>query len=269
MQKLFEMKGYLTKYYAKYSKIVDKTIQFILALLTFTFINQNIGFSDIIANPIMTIVLSLICMLLPMSMIVVLATIVTIVQVLTVSVGMAIVFSILFVVLYAFYFRYASRKALILLLTPIAFMLRIPVVIPIVFGLVGTPICILPITAGTVIYYTIDYVKTNGSLFASVGDMDLLTQIGTYVQALFINREMWCVIIAFAVCLLLVYSVRRLSVDYAWEIAIIAGTLGNINVMAYGYIVMDIQLSYVSLIVGSIAAVLIAFIVKFFVVKVK
>lgn len=265
MQKLFEMKGYLTKYYAKYSKIVDKTIQFVLALLTFTYINQNIGFSDIIANPIMTIVLSLICMLLPMSMIVVLATIVTIVQVVTVSVGMTIVFLILFVVLYAFYFRFASGKALILLLTPIAFMFQIPVVIPIVFGLVGTPICILPITAGTVIYYTIDYIKTNGSLFTSVGDMDLLTQIGTYVQAIFSNREMWCVIIASAVCLLLVYSVRRLSVDYAWEIAIIAGTLGNINVMAYGYIVMDIQLSYVSLIVGSLVGILIALLLKFLV----
>ena len=265
MQKLFEMKGYLTKYYAKYSKIVDKTIQFVLALLTFIFINQNIGFSDIIANPIMTIVLSLICMLLPMPMIVVLATIVTIVQVVTVSVGMAIVFLILFVVLYAFYFRFAAGKALILLLTPIAFMFQIPVVIPIVFGLVGSPICILPITAGTVIYYTIDYVRTNGSLFTTVGDMDLLTQIGTYVQAIFANREMWCVIIAFAVCLLLVYSVRRLSVDYAWEIAIIAGTLGNINVMAYGYIVMDIQLSYVSLIVGSLVGIFIALLLKFLV----
>lgn len=268
MQKLFEMKGYLTKYYAKYSKIVDKTIQFVLALLTFIFINQNIGFSDIIANPIMTIVLSLICMLLPMPMIVVLATIVTIVQVVTVSVGMAIVFLILFVVLYAFYFRFAPGKALILLLTPIAFMFQIPVVIPIVFGLVGSPICILPITAGTVIYYTMDFVKTNGSLFTSVGDMDLLTQIGTYVQAIFANREMWCVIIASAVCLLLVYSVRRLSVDYAWEIAIIAGTLGNINVMAYGYIVMDIQLSYVSLIVGSLVGILIALLLKFLVLSV-
>ena len=268
MQKLFEMKGYLTKYYAKYSKIVDKTIQFVLALLTFIFINQNIGFSDIIANPIMTIVLSLICMLLPMPMIVVLATIVTIVQVVTVSVGMAIVFLILFVVLYAFYFRFAPGKALILLLTPIAFMFQIPVVIPIVFGLVGSPICILPITAGTVIFYTVDFVKTNGSLFTSVGDMDLLTQIGTYVQAIFANREMWCVIIASAVCLLLVYSVRRLSVDYAWEIAIIAGTLGNINVMAYGYIVMDIQLSYVSLIVGSLVGILIALLLKFLVLSV-
>ena len=183
----------------------------------------------------------------------------------TVSVGMAIVFLILFVVLYAFYFRFATGKSLVLLLMPIACMLKIPVVIPIVYGLIGSPICILPITAGTIIYYMIDYVRTNGSLFVTVGETDLMTQIGTYVQAIFSNREMFCVIIAFAVCLLLVYSVRRLSVDYAWEIAVIAGTLGNINVMAYGYIVMDIQLSYISLIVGSLVAILIALLLKFLV----
>ena len=58
---------------------------------------------------------------------------------------------------------------------------------------------------------------------------------------------------------------RRLSVDYAWEIAIVAGILGNINVMAYGYIVMDIQLSYVSLIVGSLVAIVVALLIKFLV----
>lgn len=265
MQKLFEIKGYLVKYYGKYSKIVDKTLQFVLALLTFTFISQNIGFSEIIANPIMTIVLSLICMLLPMSMTVVLATVAATLQVVTVSIGMAIVFAALFIILYAFYFRFAPGKSLLILLMPIAFMCKIPVVIPIVYGLIGSPICILPITAGTVIYYMIDFVRANGSTFASATDTDMMTQIGTYVQALLTNREMWCVIIAFAVCLLLVYSVRRLSVDYAWEIAVIAGTLGNINVMAYGYIVMDIQLSYVSLIVGSLVAIVTALLVKFLV----
>lgn len=265
MQKLFEIKGYLVKYYGKYSKIVDKTLQFVLALLTFTFISQNIGFSEIIANPIMTIVLSLICMLLPMSMTVVLATVAATLQVVTVSIGMAIVFAALFIILYAFYFRFAPGKSLLILLMPIAFMCKIPVVIPIVYGLIGSPICILPITAGTVIYYMIDFVRANGSTFASATDTDMMTQIGTYVQALLTNREMWCVIIAFAVCLLLVYSVRRLSVDYAWEIAVIAGTLGNINVMAYGYIVMDIQLSYVSLIVGSLVAIITALLVKFLV----
>ena len=265
MQKLYEIKGYLAKYYGKYSKVIDKLLQFILAILTFTFINQYIGYSEIIANPIMTIVLSLICMLLPRTMTVILATVVATLQVVTVSVGMTLVFLALFVIMYAFYFRYVPSKSLIILLVPIAFLLKIPVVIPIVYGLLGTPICILPITVGTIIYYMISYVSANGSLFETVTDVDLMTQMGTYIQQMFSNSEMWCVIIAYAVSLLLVYSVRRLSVDYAWEIAIVAGTLGNINVMAYGYIVMDIQLSYVSLIVGSLVAVIIALMAKFLV----
>ena len=245
--------------------MIDKLLQFILAILTFTFINQYIGYSEIIANPIMTIVLSLICMLLPRTMTVILATVVATLQVVTVSVGMTLVFLALFVIMYAFYFRYVPSKSLIILLVPIAFLLKIPVVIPIVYGLLGTPICILPITVGTIIYYMISYVSANGSLFETVTDVDLMTQMGTYIQQMFSNSEMWCVIIAYAVSLLLVYSVRRLSVDYAWEIAIVAGTLGNINVMAYGYIVMDIQLSYVSLIVGSLVAVIIALMAKFLV----
>lgn len=265
MQKLFEVKEYLTKYYGKNSKIVDKVLQFILALLIFVFINRNIGYSDLLSNPFMTIVLSLICTLLPLSLTSVLATVVATLQVMMVSVGMAVVFLILFVIMYAFYFRFAKGKSLILLLVPISFMLKMPVVIPIVYGLIGTPICTLPITVGTVIYYMVDYTRANSSLFTSADDMDLLTQIGTYVQAIVSNREMWCVIIASAICLLLVYGVRRLSVDYAWEIAIIAGALGNINVMAYGYIVMDIQLSYVTLIVESVVAIFVALLIKFLV----
>jgi len=265
MNKLFEMKGYISKYYGKYSNIVDKAIKFVVALLAFTFVNQNIGFSEIISNPFMAILLSVICMMLPAPMTVVLVLIATILQLLTLSVGATIVAGALFIVMYGFYVRYAPGKAVIILLVPIAFMLHIPVVIPIVLGLIGSPICILPISMGTISYYLIDYVKSNTTLLETVGEGGVMEQVTTYAQQILVNREMWCSIIAFAICLLLVYNVRRMSVDYSWEIAIIAGMLGNINAMAYGYIIMDIQLSYISLIVGSIAAVIVAFVVKFFV----
>lgn len=265
MNKLFEIKGYLSKYYGKYSNLVDKAIKFVVALLSFTFINQNIGFSEIISNPFMSIILSVICMMLPSPLTVVLVTIATLLQLLTLSIGAAIVAGILFLIMYGFYVRYAPGRAIIILLVPIAFMLNIPVTIPIVLGLIGSPICILPISMGTIVYYLIDYVKSNSTLLETVGEGGIMEQVAAYAQQILVNREMWCSIIAFAICLLLVYNVRRMSVDYSWEIAIIAGTLGNINAMAYGYIIMDIQLSYISLIVGSIVAVLVAFIVKFFV----
>ena len=265
MNKLFEIKGYLSKYYGKYSNIIDKMIKFVVALLSFTFINQNIGFSEIISNPFMAILLSVICMMLPSPMTIVLATIATLLQLLTLSVGATIVASALFLIMYGFYIRYAPGKAIIILLMPIAFMLHIPVAVPIVLGLIGSPICILPISMGTISYYLIDYVKSNTTLLETVGESTIIEQVSGYAQQILVNREMWCSIIAFAICLLLVYNVRRMSVDYSWEIAIIAGTLGNINAMAYGYIIMDIQLSYISLIVGSIVAVIVAFVVKFFV----
>ena len=265
MNKLFEIKGYLTKYYGKYSSIVDKAIKFIVALLSFTFINQNIGFSEIISKPLMTIILSVICMMLPLSMTVVLATIAMILQLLTLSIGAAVVAGILFIIMYGFYLRYAPGKAIVILLVPIAFMLQIPVTIPVVLGLIGSPICILPISMGTMVYYLADYMKSNSTLLESAGENGIMEQVATYAQQILVNREMWCSIIAFAICLLLVYNVRRMSVDYSWEIAIVAGILGNINAMAYGYIIMDIRLSYISLIVGSLMAVLVALIVKFFV----
>lgn len=265
MNKLFEAKGYLTKYYGRYSNIVDKVIKFIIALLSLTVINQNIGFSEIISKPLMSIILSAICMMLPIPMTVVLITIATILQLLTLSIGAALVAGIFFIIMYGFYVRYAPGKVIVILLVPIAFMLRIPVVIPIVLGLIGSPICILPVSMGTIIYYLINYMKTNSTLLETPVESGIMEQVANYAQQILVNREMWCNIIAFAICLLLVYSVRRMSIDHSWEIAIIAGVLGNINAMAYGYIIMDIQLSYISLIVGSIMAVLVALIVKFFV----
>jgi hypothetical protein len=212
----------------------------------------------------MTILLSVICMLLPFSMTMVIAAIAVVIQIMSVSMGMAIVAIGMFVILYALYFRFSPEKSVVLLLTPIAFMLQIPIVIPIVFGLIGGTICILPVTAGTMIYYMVEYVKTNANMLQTTGETAIIKQITAYSQQFLMNKEMWCVIIAFAVTLLLVYGVRRMSVDHSWEIAVIAGVLGNVNIMAYGYIILDIQISYVSLIIGSVIAIIVALIVKLF-----
>lgn len=265
MNKLFELKGYLSKFYTKYTRYVDKTIQFLLALLTFTFINQNIGFSDVLSNPITAMALSLICTFLPITMTVVIAVVVTLTQLYMLAPGIAIVSGMLIMFMYALYLRFTPKRALLLLMVPIAFMFRIPVVIPIVFGLIGSPVCIIPVSMGTIIYFMINYVKSFGTLLGTVAEAGMMEQISSFAQQLFLNREMWNTIIAFAICLLLVYQLRRMAVDHSWEIAIVAGALANLIVMALGNVMMDINLSYVNLIVGSVVAVIVAFIVEFFI----
>lgn len=265
MGKLYELKGYLMKYYAKYSRYIDKAIQFLLAFLVFTYISQHLKFSSLLASPIMAIILSVICMLLPMPLTAILAMVVIFIQIVMVSTGMAIVAVALFLILYAFYFRYAQGKMLVLLLVPVAFMLKIPVVVPIVLGLIGSPISILPITGGALVHYMIEYVQSNATLFQTAEETELGKQIITYAQQYLMNPEMWCIIVAFAATLLLVYGVRRMSIDHSWELGIVVGILGNVNVMAYGFILMDIPIAYSDLIIGSLVAIIVGTAVKFLV----
>ena len=144
-------------------------------------------------------------------------------------------------------------------------MLKIPIVVPIVFGLLGSPIYILPITSGALVHYMITYVKSNATLFQTADDTELVKQILTYAQQYLMTPEMWCILVAFAASLLLVYGVRRMAIDHSWELAIVVGILGNVNVMAYGFILMDIPIAYSDLIIGSLAAILVGLSVKFFV----
>ena len=265
MSKILEIKGYLVKYYGKYSRYINKLCQFILAFLTFTYISENIGFSPIAANKITSVILAVISMLLPLPITVVLASLVILFQTLSVSMGMAIVALAFFVVFYALYFRYSPKTLILLVVVPILFMMKMPIVVPVILGLIGGPAYILPISAGTVMHYVVEYIKNNATLLQAAGTEDLLNQSATYTREILSNPEMWCTILAFAVTLLLVHSVRKLSVDYSWEIAMVAGVLANINVMAYGYIILEIKISYISLIIGSIMAIIVSMIVKLFV----
>lgn len=263
MEKVLEVRAYLMKFYAKYSKYLDGAFRFILALLTFSFISSHIGFLDMISNPAVTIGLSAICVFLPTSMTSVLAAIMVLAHFSTLAPGVAIVAGLVMLIMFIFYFRYASGKGTVLLLTPIAFSFNVPVLIPIVFGMIGGPVYAIPIAFGTIIYYMITYVKSYATLIETVAESGAMSQMSSFAQQLFSNKEMWLIIIAFTVCLLIVYNIRRLSIDYAWEIAAITGALGNLLMMTFGYVVMDVALD-LELIPSSIIAVAIAIVIKVF-----
>lgn len=264
MGKVFEAKEYILRFYAKYSRYIDMGLRFLLALLTFTFVSEYAGFLPALSNPAVTVGVSVICIFLPMPMTAVLASVMILIQLLELAVGAAIVFGIYVIIMFALYFRFAPGKSVVLLLTPIAFMMKMPVAIPIVFGLLSGPIAAVPMVLGTVVYFMVAYVKSYATVIESVAESGVMSQITTFTQQLFSNKEMWMVIISYTICLLLVYNIKCLSVDHSWEIAVVAGVLVNIIMMTFGHVIVDINTSYPTLIVGSIIAIIVALILRVF-----
>ena len=262
MDKIYEMKQYLVQFYAKQSRWVEMGLRFVLAVLTFSLISSHVGFMSMLANPVVTIGLSIVCAFLPYVMTAIMAAGILLVQFVTLAPGIAAVSAILLFVMFAMYFRFTPSKAYILLMTPIAFAAQIPVAIPIIFGLLGGPICSIPIAFGIIVYYILAYVKSYAAVIGTVAEAGIVQQVTTFTQQLFSSKEMWMYIVSFTVCLFIVYCIRRLAIDHAWEIASAAGVLTHIIVMTFAHVVLSVNISYMPMILSSILAIVIALVAR-------
>lgn len=264
MDNLFMAREKIREVYASHSRVFDKVLQFIVAFLTFYMINSNVGFMKTAASPIVTLALSVICTFLPLTMTIIAATALMLAHMFSVSLSVFVVTALVFLIMYIFYFRLTPKMALVVLLTPIAFMLKIPYVIPVAYGLMSVPISLIAVSCGTIVYYMMQYVKKAAPGLEGKGNAGLFTEITAYVKQVFQNKEMWITIVAFILCLLVVYTLRRQAMDYAWKIATVAGVVVNIVVIAVGGIALGVHTSYGFLFAGNIAAVAAGLILELF-----
>ena len=78
------------------------------------------------------------------------------------------------------------------------------------------------------------------------------------------NRAMLVMIAAFVITIVVVYLIRRMSIDYSWSIAMVAGVIIDLVVLLVGDLVYDTQLSLGMAVLGSILALFIAKVLEFF-----
>ncbi|MEY8282686.1 hypothetical protein AALA13_02475 [Lachnospiraceae bacterium 50-23] len=264
MDSLFVFREKLREVYAKRSRIFDKIIQFIVAIVTFYLINDNVGFMKMASSPAVTLALAVICTFFPMNITIIAATALILAHMFAVSLAVLAVTALVFLVMYIFYFRLTPKMAFVVLITPVAFVFKIPYVIPLAYGLVSTPMSLIAVSCGTIVYYMMQYVKKAAPGLDGKGKDGFMTQVPAYVKQVFQNKEMWVVVAAFVICLLLVYTIRRQSADHAWKIAIVAGAVINVVIIAAGDIAMGVHTSYTSLVTGNVVAVVIGLILELF-----
>ena len=262
MNELLVWREKLQKIYADKSLFIDKGIQFLLGVLTFYMINQNIGLMKTADSPVVVLALAVICAFLPTVFTVFAATLLVLAHMFTLSLGVMAVSAMIFMMMFIFYCRFTPKRAMVLLLTPLAFLLHIPYVAPVACGLILSPASAIPVVFGTIIYQMIMCVKNSAAAITSVDG--IVGQITFFVKAVMQNKEMWITAIAFVICVLTVYTVRRLSIDHAWKIAVASGAVVNIVVIVIGDIAFNVHTSYAMLIFGNLLAIAVGLVLEFF-----
>lgn len=264
MDNIYAIRGKLGQFYAEYSKFIDKGIQFVLALITFLVINSNVGFMKLAASPLVSVALALVAMFLPLNFTILIAAILLLAHMYALSLGAVITTALIFVILYIFFFRLTPDYAVLVLLTPVAFALKIPYIIPVICGLVAGPTSLFSVGSGVVVYYMMSYVKKSSTSLEASGIKAMLGVATKYIQHILTNKEMWIMICAFIIAFFVTYTLHRTSMDHAWKVAIIAGTVVNVVIVAAGNIAMSVSTSYGSLMIGSVGSILIGLVLEVF-----
>ena len=122
---------------------------------------------------------------------------------------------------------------------------------------------VVPVGCGTFVYYTLLYVKQNAGILTNDASMDITQKYVQIMKSLIFNRLMLAMIAASLVSVIVVYLIRRLSVDYAWIIAIVAGAVAQLAVVFIGDFVFDVSVPILQLLIGTLVSMAIAGIYNF------
>ena len=264
MTSLLVVKQYIKKFYGKYEVYLIPLWKFILAFISLTMINGKLGFMERIDRMTAVLVVALMCSFMPMNFIIIIAAAFVLLHIYALSLECAVVVLAAFLLMFLLYFRFSPKDTVVVLLTPICFWMHIPYVIPIAMGLLGTPASAVSVACGTVAYYLIAYVNDSTATLVSMETEEITARFRFIIDGMLDNRAMVVTIAAFAVTLILVYLIRRLSVAHSWTIAIIAGSLVNIMLLLVGDLMFDTNVAIGGVIIGTIAAAMIAVVIQFF-----
>ena len=121
MTGLLELKERLIRFFGKNEIYVVPVLKFILATVVFLLINQNIGYMTRLAGLPVTLVLALLCAVLPVNAILLFAFILIAAHLFALSMDVCVVGLILMLVIALLYLRFSPKDGYYAVLTPITY----------------------------------------------------------------------------------------------------------------------------------------------------
>ena len=264
MTALLELRENLKKIYSRNEAFILPVIKFLLSFIVLSIINGKMGYMTKLANMAIVLIVSLLCSFLPTGFMAFFAMMFAVLHMYALSIETAAVGLVVFLLLYLLFLRFTAKEALVVVLTPVLCMLKLPYVMPVAMGLIGTPASCVSVGCGVVVYYLLQTVITNAPTINSMGAEEATAKLRLLIDGMLGNKAMLVTIAAFAITVIVVYLIRRMSVDHSWTIAMVAGVMIEVMILLVGDLMYDTNLSIVSALLGAVVTLIACKIIEFF-----
>ena len=264
MTALLELRENLKKIYSRNEAFILPVIKFLLSFIVLSIINGKMGYMTKLDNMAIVLIVSLLCSFLPTGFMAFFAMMFAVLHMYALSIETAAVGLVVFLLLYLLFLRFTAKEALVVVLTPVLCMLKLPYVMPVAMGLIGTPASCVSVGCGVVVYYLLQTVITNAPTINSMGAEEATAKLRLLIDGMLGNKAMLVTIAAFAITVIVVYLIRRMSVDHSWTIAMVAGVMIEVMILLVGDLMYDTNISIVSALLGAVVTLIACKIIEFF-----
>lgn len=265
MMGLLVVKDRLKNFYAQHESYVLAALKFLIVLIGMILIRVNIGYMDKLESVPVMLAISVLAAFIPLSLVILILAAVIVANIYALSMQLALVTLGILVVMFIVYYRFTPKESALLIVIPMLFFLKIQYVIPLVVGLIGTPLSIVAVAFGTIVYYMIHIIGTNAATINNMEADASASQIQYFLNLLIENQEMILTIVTFLVVIVIVYYIKRMSINNSWTTAIIVGGSVQLVMFIVGSLIIKSELSSVMIVVGCVVSVFLAIVLQFFV----
>ncbi len=255
---MIAVKDWIKGFYGKYDMIIEIVVKFAVAFAALKLMDTRLGFWDLFENPFVIILVSLFCSILPWGLETTVLAFCMLASVYKQSMEIALLLGAFLLIIALLYYSFHPGDPVVLVLTPVLLALKLPCILPLIVGLTGSFVSVIPMACGIIIYYLLGYIKTAPEIIA-LDDMsiaDIPAKFKNVIEGIVENKEMWAVIAIIVAVLLIVYLIHLLPFAYSWYAATGVGTL----IMAVSGILLDTPIS----VIGAVLALIISAVYVFF-----
>lgn len=264
LTKLLEFRGMARRFFQKYQLIIEPVFRFIISWLAFHTINNALAYNTTVANPVIELALAVVGAFLPPVVLILLCAMLAILQVYSASPILAALVIVIFAVLYCFIARFSGKYGYAVVAVPILFVFKMPYLVPLLLGMIATPMAIFPTISGVIVYYVFKVIE-EAAVRQDITSLDAtLALYIDVVNSLFKHKEMFITVAIFAVVILVMWLVRKLRFEFVFEITIVLGAIINILGFLLANLQLDISVGTGSMILGTIGSMVLVFIAQFF-----
>ncbi len=254
----------LKAFYAKGGVYIRHILRFALAFLATYVVGRVIGNGSMISSPLICAAIALICAFVPLNITVVVSTVYIIIHLFGISLELAVIGAAVILVVYLLYFRFTPKTGFLLILTPLLFCLRVPYIVPVIAALTVGMSGIVPSVCGVFIYYLVDFAAKNANAIITMDADNALQNITFIFNNILTNRELIVIAVSFAVVITMIYLIKRLSVNYSWIIAIIAGCVTDALIQIIAFSVLEVEYNFLMML-GDLLAILVGLAMNLFI----